>query len=64
MTSNDTFADDRLIKFKELSALLGLTRNTIKKLIHSGEISPIRIGGVTRYSNNQIQQWIRSKSHS
>jgi len=55
--------DDELLDYKEVQTLLGICYNSLKKLIDSGQIVPIRLNERRiRFSKQSILDYIKSKS--
>jgi len=54
--------DDRLLKDREAALIYGVSRSRFWAGVKSGELpAPIRIGGVTRWSNKHLQADIRRR---
>ncbi len=55
--------DDELLDYKEVQIMLGICYNSLKKLIDSGQIVPIRLNERrVRFSKQSIQNYIKTKS--
>lgn len=44
----------RLLTEGEVAELFSVTRRTVRRWANTGELTPIRIGGVTRYRQDEI----------
>ncbi|MBI5706221.1 MAG: helix-turn-helix domain-containing protein [Armatimonadetes bacterium] len=49
----------RLLRIREVSERIGLSRTVTYKLIHGGQISATRIGHPTRFPAKSSEEWIR-----
>lgn len=54
MTNALSSLDRRLLTEGEVAELFAVTRRTVRRWANSGELTAIRIGGVTRYRQDEI----------
>lgn len=47
-----------LLNSKEVSQLFGVSKQTVNKWAHSGELQSVTIGGITRFRPEAIEQFI------
>lgn len=60
--SDITPVDDSLINMREVEALVGLRRSRIWDLVRAGDFpKQVRIGGCSRYSRNEVLDWIEDR---
>jgi excisionase family DNA binding protein len=51
---------ERLLSAKEVAALLGLSRGTVYRLVHAGELAaPIQVGGRSRWKREDVERITR-----
>jgi excisionase family DNA binding protein len=53
---------EKLMNAKDVAAVLKLSRSTVYKLVNSGKLPTIRIGGALRFSPSAIEAWIMQKN--
>ena len=51
----------KLIDVDELANYLKLKKQTIYNWLHQGKISGIKVGGVWRFDQKEIDNWLNSK---
>lgn len=51
----------RLIDVDELADYLRLKKQTIYNWLNQGKISGIKVGGVWRFDQNEIDDWLNSR---
>ena len=51
----------RLIDIDELANYLKLQKQTIYNWLHQGKISGIKLGGVWRFDQKEIDSWLKSR---
>jgi excisionase family DNA binding protein len=51
----------RLIDIDELADYLKLQKQTIYNWLHQGKITGIKVGGVWRFDQRQVDAWIKSR---
>jgi excisionase family DNA binding protein len=51
----------RLINIEELADYLRLQKQTIYNWLNQGKISGIKVGGVWRFDQREIDEWLRSR---
>lgn len=51
----------RLINIEELAEYLRLQKQTIYNWLNQGKISGIKVGGVWRFDQKEIDDWLRSR---
>lgn len=51
----------RLIDVDELADYLRLKKQTIYNWLHQGKISGIKVGGVWRFDQKEIDAWLNSR---
>jgi len=61
MTS-DALATDKLYTVQEVASHLRCTRRTIFNMIRRGELSAVRVGGLTRISASQLDAYLTRPS--
>ncbi|MDD5505628.1 MAG: helix-turn-helix domain-containing protein [Candidatus Omnitrophica bacterium] len=54
----------RLIDIDELAEYLKLKKQTIYNWLNQGKISGMKVGGVWRFDQRDIDTWLRSKKRS
>jgi excisionase family DNA binding protein len=54
----------RLIDIDELANYLKLQKQTIYNWLHQGKISGIKLGGVWRFEQKEIDSWLKSRRRS
>lgn len=54
----------RLINIEELADYLRLQKQTIYNWLNQGKISGIKVGGVWRFDQKEIDDWLRSRRMS
>ncbi len=66
LSKSTTFPDDRIIRFEELSKIVGVSRVTIWRWEQEGKF-PLRISlgpGSVGWRKSEIDEWIRSKKET
>jgi excisionase family DNA binding protein len=53
---------EKLMNAKDVAAVLKLSRSTVYRLVNSGKLPTIRIGGALRFSPSAIEAWIMQKN--
>jgi prophage regulatory protein len=58
--------NDRFIRFKELSQIIGLRRSAIYKAIKAGQLpAPYKIGArASAWKSSEIQSWIEQRQRA
>jgi excisionase family DNA binding protein len=51
----------RLINIEELADYLRLQKQTIYNWLNQGKIAGIKVGGVWRFDQKEIDDWLRSR---
>lgn len=51
----------RLINIEELADYLRLQKQTIYNWLNQGKISGIKVGGVWRFDQREIDEWLRTR---
>jgi excisionase family DNA binding protein len=51
----------RLIDIDELANYLKLQKQTLYNWLHQGKISGIKVGGVWRFEQKEIDNWLKSR---
>jgi len=51
----------RLIDIDELANYLKLQKQTLYNWLHQGKISGIKVGGVWRFDQKEIDNWLKSR---
>lgn len=51
----------RLINIEELAEYLRLQKQTIYNWLNQGKISGIKVGGVWRFDQSEIDDWLKSR---
>jgi excisionase family DNA binding protein len=51
----------RLIDIDELANYLKLQKQTIYNWLHQGKFSGIKVGGVWRFDQKEIDNWLKSR---
>ncbi len=62
MKQQDSLTEDRLVRFAEGLALLGISKSTAYRLIERGDLpQPVKVGSLTFFSARELQDWIAEK---
>lgn len=48
------------ISYREASALVGLSRGTLHKLISNGEVRATKVGKAVRINRQSLEQWMET----
>lgn len=52
---------DKLLRLREVEEIVGMKKSTIYRMIASEQFpAPIKIGGLSRWAESVIQEWIKS----
>ena len=54
---------EKLLTVKQLCEILQVSRALVYKWVHYGFVPYIKIGGVVRFSQKQIEQWLKRREH-
>jgi len=61
----DTKLDNiRLLTLSEAAALLHVSTRTLQRMIRSGELPALKVGGQWRVRESQLTQWIEKRESS
>ena len=61
----DTKLDNiRLLTLSEAAALLHVSTRTLQRMIRSGELPALKVGGQWRVRESQLTQWIAKRESS
>jgi excisionase family DNA binding protein len=61
----DTKLDNiRLLTLSEAAALLHVSTRTLQRMIRSGELPALKVGGQWRVRESQLRQWIEKRESS
>lgn len=55
---------DSLLTIREVAEKLRLSAQTIYKMLKSGDLKGVRVGKQWRFMENDIDEWLRSRSQS
>ena len=55
---NDLPKNDDVMNYKELSAYLKLSENTLRQKVMKGTIPSFKIDGAVRFSKKKIDEWL------
>ena len=54
----------RLLTLSEAAALLHVSTRTLQRMIRSGELPALKVGGQWRVRESQLRQWIEKRESS
>ena len=54
----------RLLTLSETAALLHVSTRTLQRMIRSGELPALKVGGQWRVRESQLRQWIEKRESS
>ena len=58
------FANIRLLTLSEAARLLQVSTRTLHRMIRSGDIPALKVGGQWRLRETQLQQWLEDQETS
>ena len=54
----------RLLTLNEAAELLQVSTRTLQRMIHSGEMPALKVGGQWRVREAQLRQWVENREGS
>ncbi len=60
----NTFANIRLLTLSEAAQLLHVSTRTLHRMIQSGNLPALKVGGQWRVRESQLQRWVEHREHS
>jgi excisionase family DNA binding protein len=58
---NENLDNIRLLTLNEAADLLQVSTRTLQRMIHSGEMPALKVGGQWRVREAQLRQWVERK---
>ncbi|HEX9145196.1 MAG TPA: helix-turn-helix domain-containing protein [Candidatus Binatia bacterium] len=58
------FANIRLLTLSEAARLLQVSTRTLHRMIRSGDLPALKVGGQWRVRETQLQQWVEQRETS
>lgn len=62
MTSGSNFADVRFLTVAEVAEVMRVSRMTVYRLVHSGEMPAVQFGRSYRVPESAVEQYLRAAS--
>jgi excisionase family DNA binding protein len=63
--TEETAGIARLLSKKELARLLGVSPRSVDRLVAAGQLPrPIKVGALSRWRRDDVEQWIASQAAS
>ncbi|GAB3534659.1 helix-turn-helix domain-containing protein [Arthrobacter tecti] len=62
MTSGSNFADVRFLTVAEVADVMRVSKMTVYRLVHSGEMPAVQFGRSYRVPESAVEQYLRSAS--
>jgi excisionase family DNA binding protein len=62
MTSGSNFSDVRFLTVAEVAKVMRVSKMTVYRLIHSGDMPAVQFGRSYRVPESAVQQYLRSAS--
>ena len=61
---NESLDNIRLLTLNEAAELLQVSTRTLQRMIHSGEMPALKVGGQWRVREAQLRQWVENREGS
>jgi excisionase family DNA binding protein len=61
---NENLDNIRLLTLNEAAELLQVSTRTLQRMIHSGEMPALKVGGQWRVREAQLRQWVENREGS
>ena len=61
---NENIDNIRLLTLNEAAELLQVSTRTLQRMIHSGEMPALKVGGQWRVREAQLRQWVENREGS
>jgi excisionase family DNA binding protein len=61
---NENLDSIRLLTLNEAAELLQVSTRTLQRMIHSGEMPALKVGGQWRVREVQLRQWVENREGS
>ena len=61
---NENLDNIRLLTLNEAAELLQVSTRTLQRMIHSGEMPALKVGGQWRVREAQLRQWVEKREGS
>jgi excisionase family DNA binding protein len=61
---NENIDSIRLLTLNEAAELLQVSTRTLQRMIHSGEMPALKVGGQWRVREAQLRQWVENREGS
>ena len=61
---NENLDNIRLLTLNEAAELLQVSTRTLQRMIHSGEMPALKVGGQWRVRETQLRQWVEKREGS
>ena len=61
---NDNIDSIRLLTLNEAAELLQVSTRTLQRMIHSGQMPALKVGGQWRVREAQLRQWVENREGS
>jgi len=61
---NENLDNIRLLTLNEAADLLQVSTRTLQRMIHSGEMPALKVGGQWRVREAQLRQWVENREGS
>jgi len=58
---NENLDNIRLLTLNEAAELLQVSTRTLQRMIHSGEMPALKVGGQWRVREAQLRQWVENR---
>ena len=62
MTSGSNFSDVRFLTVAEVAELMRVSKMTVYRLVHSGQMPAVQFGRSYRVPESAVEQYVRSAS--
>ncbi|WP_028279496.1 helix-turn-helix domain-containing protein [Arthrobacter sp. H5] len=62
MTDGNNFSDVRFLTVAEVAEVMRVSKMTVYRLVHSGEMPAVRFGRSYRVPESAVQQYVRGAS--
>lgn len=61
---HNQFANIRLLTLSEAAQLLQVSTRTLHRMIRSGDLPALKVGGQWRVRETQLEQWVQHRENS